>query len=82
MTEVESTTANLETRIRKSLDLMRPYLQADGVKAVFEFIESTRLTISIQSEKQLSAAEYFLIKLGVEKKILEQHKEIESVDLI
>ncbi|MGF1573705.1 MAG: hypothetical protein ACFCU1_11630 [Sumerlaeia bacterium] len=73
---------DLETKVRKSLDLMRPYLQADGVKTVFEFIRKTELFISIESEKKMSAAELFMIKLGVEKKIMEQHKEIESVDLV
>lgn len=61
---------------------MRPYLQADGVKAVFEFVERNILHISIQADKQLSVAELFMIKLGVEKKILEQHKEIEGVELV
>ncbi|MDX1973859.1 MAG: hypothetical protein SFY68_15120 [Candidatus Sumerlaeia bacterium] len=71
-----------EARIQKAIELMRPYLQAEGVRANFEYVESGKAFISITCTQPRSAAEIVLLKIGVEKKLLEQFKDLKSVELI
>ena len=59
-----------------------PYLQSDGQFARFERLEKDELYISIHSETTISVAEKKMIKLGIEKKIFEEIREIKKVILI
>ena len=73
---------SIDEKIRSCLELMRPYLQAENLIPTFEYIEGKTLFISIQTKKVLSHAEANLIKLGIEKKILEEFKDLDKVDLV
>jgi len=78
----EATKESLEEKVRNSLELMRPYLQSEGIIPTFEYLEGKTLFISIQTKKILSHAEAHLIRLGIEKKILEEFKDLDKVDLV
>ncbi|MBI5154038.1 NifU family protein [Candidatus Poribacteria bacterium] len=71
-----------EEQVRKILEMLRPYLQADGGDCEFGYIEDNIAYIHLKGACVGCASALMTLKMGIERRIVEEVPGIESVEAI
>lgn len=71
-----------ETKVRKILEQLRPYLQADGGDCAFDRIEDNIVYIELQGACIGCSSALMTLKMGIERRICEEVDGIEAVEAI
>ena len=71
-----------EARARELLESVSPYLQSDGLEAVFNRIEDETLYITIRSQGPPDPSLIMLSRLGIERKLIEANIGLKRVTLV
>lgn len=71
-----------EAKVRKILDQLRPYLQADGGDCEFDHIEDSVAYITLQGACVGCASSLMTLKMGIERRIVEEVEGIEAVEAL
>lgn len=71
-----------EAKVRKILDQLRPYLQADGGDCEFSHIEGSTAYITLQGACVGCASSMMTLKMGIERRVVEEVEGIEEVEAV
>jgi len=71
-----------ETRAKEILEQLRPYLQADGGDVAFNKIEDNILYIELHGACSGCSSSLMTLKMGIERRIVEDLPEITSVEMV
>ncbi len=72
---------DMEQRSRKVIDELRPYLQAEGADVEFHSLDGTTLHIILRGSQTHCGSLLVLLKLGIERRVLQALPSIESVEV-
>ncbi len=75
-------TQESETRVKEILEQLRPYLQADGGDVSFNRIEDDILWIELHGACSGCASSLMTLKMGIERRIMEEIPEIQAVEMV
>ena len=75
-------TQEKEARIREILENLRPYLQADGGDCAFDRIEDGVVYIQLHGACVGCASALMTLKMGIERRIMEEVPEVEAVEAV
>ncbi len=75
-------TQETETRVKEILEQLRPYLQADGGDVTFSRIEDDTLWIELHGACSGCASSLMTLKMGIERRIMEELPEIQAVEMV
>ncbi len=70
-----------ENSAKEILEQLRPYLQADGGDVAFNRIEDDVLYIELHGACSGCASSLMTLKMGIERRIVEELPEISSVEI-
>jgi Fe-S cluster biogenesis protein NfuA len=74
-------TKETEERAKEILEQLRPYLQADGGDVAFDRIEGDILYIELKGACVGCSSALMTLKMGIERRVLEELPEITSVEM-
>ncbi len=76
------TVEQLEERVKDILEQVKPYLQSEGCDCALDRIENNVVYVHIFGPSVGSASSIMTLKLGIERRILEELSEISSVEAV
>jgi len=79
---VERTPTSVELRAREIVAALAPYLQSDRAAVRFDRLEKRVVHVEISMDPPPDATLVMLMRLGIERKIVEQLPEVERVELV
>lgn len=71
-----------EVRAKEILEQLRPYLQADGGDVAYERLEDSIVYIRLKGACVGCASSLMTLKMGIERRIMEEIPEITSVEAV
>lgn len=82
MESAERTPTALENRAREIVAGLTPYLQADKAVVRLDRVQNRVAHVEITMEPPADSTLVMLMRLGIERKIVEQLPDIERVELV
>jgi Fe-S cluster biogenesis protein NfuA len=71
-----------EVRIKEILEQLRPYLQSDGGDLAYSHIADDVVYIELHGACQGCASSLMTLKLGIERRIMEEIPEVKAVEVV
>ncbi|MEQ8819834.1 MAG: NifU family protein [Sumerlaeia bacterium] len=71
-----------ESKARKIIEDLRPYIQADGGDVVYDRLEDAVVYIELQGACVGCASSLMTLKMGIERRICDEIPEIQAVEMI
>lgn len=71
-----------EAKVRQILEMLRPYLQADGGDCEFSHIADNVVYIHLQGACVGCSSALMTLKMGIERRVMEEIPEIEAVEAL
>ena len=78
----QTTETELVKRVRSAIESIQPYLKADGASCEVHYVKDDIAFVSLISNKVGCSGEMMTIRMGVERRIVEDVPEIRSIELI
>jgi Fe-S cluster biogenesis protein NfuA len=79
---MSTVTPEQESRVKEILEQLRPYLQADGGDCEFAYIRDNVVYIQLKGACVGCASSLMTLKMGIERRIMEEIPEITAVEAL